>query len=87
MNDKCRHNHNTICMFCDPQRHHAKATVPEFIQPLTKREQFAMAAMQGMLACGASSYRDGTKGFVRSVTVKSTEYADALLKALEATNA
>ena len=50
---------------------------------LTKREHFAAMAMQGMLACGASSYRDGTKGFAHSVTVKSIEYADALLKALE----
>lgn len=66
----------------DPTKY-PRATVPEFINPLTKREQFAAMAMQGMLACGASSYRNGNKSFMDSVAIDSGKYADALIKALE----
>ena len=61
-----------------------KSAEPEPEKPLTKRETFAMAAMQGMLACGASKYQATGKGFMDSVISESTKYADELLKALEA---
>ena len=53
---------------------------PKQIIGLTKRERFAMAAMQGLQA--ASPINDSE--LIASLAV---EYADALLKALEATNA
>lgn len=62
---------------------------------LTKRELFAMAAMQGLLAnyeaqrniCNSDprykAQPDGQFNFAAVVAVNSTEFADALLEALE----
>jgi len=61
-----------------------RATVPEFIQPLTKREAFAMAAMQGM--CGNSNQQVCNTSF-EDMTRAAVAMADLLLKALEADNA
>ena len=46
---------------------------------LTKREMFAMAAMQGLLACekNLNVHRE-------EIGILATEYADALLEVLEA---
>ncbi len=52
-------------------------------RPLTRREQFAMAAMQGMIACGASKYRDSVHSIVSSVASGSVNYADELIKELD----
>lgn len=54
-------------------------------QGMTKREQFAMAAMQGMLA---NKYVQDFNGGESpnnpyALTIKAVAYADALLKALE----
>ena len=54
---------------------------------LTKREQFAMVAMQGYIA-GITGWSDGLDGGGCSLTPEecakeSINYADALLKALE----
>lgn len=55
--------------------HHYQDDVPG----LTKRERYAMAAMQGLLSGDTS---DGWT--VASATKKAVEYADALITALEA---
>ena len=49
----------------------------ERISGLTKREMFAMAAMQGILSCGNYTYVDSASDAVK--------YADALLAELERT--
>lgn len=53
---------------------------------LTKREQFAMAAMQGMLANKYVQDFNGGESPNQpyTLTLKAVRYADALLKALEA---
>lgn len=66
---------------------------------LTKREHFAVLAMQGMLAnitqgygkpnVNEASMEDSLKReeqFISDVAIKSVKYADALLKALESPN-
>lgn len=57
---------------------------PEF-SGLTKREQFAMAAMQGLLSGvhGDSSLYDAAPEWVRNISEASVEFADALLAELE----
>lgn len=52
---------------------------------LTKREQFAMAAMQGLLSGvhGDSSLYDAAPEWVRNISEASVEFADALLAELE----
>jgi hypothetical protein len=47
---------------------------------LSKRERFAMAAMQGLLASG---YFDDGRHRVADVTSEAIEHADALLASLE----
>ena len=51
---------------------------------LTKREQFAMAVMQGLIA---ADHSDGSKKMDESdVALMAVSYADALLNELEQTN-
>lgn len=52
---------------------------------LTKREQFAMAAMQGLLAGvhGDSDLYDTAPEWVRSIAEASVEFSDALLAELD----
>ena len=51
---------------------------------LTKREQFAMAAMQGLIA---ADHSDGSKKMDESdVALMAASYADALLNELEQNN-
>ena len=50
---------------------------PEQVIGLTKRETFAMAAMQGILSCGNYTYVDAASDAVK--------HADALLAELERT--
>ena len=52
---------------------------------LTKREQFAMAAMQGILsgAMGDSALHETPEEWVKDVVESSAEFADALLAELE----
>ena len=47
---------------------------------LTKREYFAIMALQGNLAACSASYPD-----IEAVTTKSVEYADALIEKLNKT--
>jgi hypothetical protein len=63
----------------DPTKY-PRATVPEFINPLTRREQFAAMAMQGMLA----SHKIHTDTPNRMIAEDSVRLADALIEALEA---
>lgn len=49
------------------------------INPLPRRDQFAMAAMTGLLA----SQRPGCTWGTAIATVKALEYADALIAALD----
>jgi hypothetical protein len=56
---------------------------PEVHTGLTKREYFAAMAMQGYLA----SYDPKTIAEVNAVAKYSTRYADALIKALNETDA
>lgn len=44
---------------------------------MTKREEFAMAAMQGLIA------KSPIRSFANEVAVQAVEYADALLDELE----
>lgn len=52
---------------------------------LTKREMFAMTAMQGLLSGvhGDSSLYDAAPEWVRNISEASAEFADALLAELE----
>ena len=54
---------------------------------LTKREQFAMAAMQGLLSGknGDADLYESAPDWVRNVSEASVEFADALLAELERT--
>lgn len=54
---------------------------------LTKREMFAMTAMQGLLSGvhGDSSLYDAAPEWVRNISEASIEFADALLAELERT--
>lgn len=54
---------------------------------LTKREMFAMAAMQGILSgvMGDSSLHETPEEWVKDVVESSAEFADALLAELERT--
>ena len=54
---------------------------------LTKREQFAMAAMQGLLSGqnGSANLYESAPDWVRNVSEASVEFADALLAELERT--
>lgn len=62
-------------------------------EPLTKREQFAAMAMQGLIADYgritdyAKSELIMKEGIEKSIAIQSVGYADALLKALEALEA
>jgi hypothetical protein len=55
---------------------------------LTKREQFAMAAMEGLLANSAVTFPFGYPELVNSIAVDAVSHADALIAALnrEVTN-
>jgi hypothetical protein len=55
------------------------------IQPLTKREQFAMAAMQGILSNYDMGSFSADERTIKDLSFDSVVMADALLKALEAT--
>ena len=61
---------------------------PEAHYGLTKREQFAMAAMQGMLANKYVQDFNGGESPDKpyTLTLKAVAYADDLLKALEQNN-
>lgn len=61
-----------------PQNNTALTSAPEY-GGLTKRERFAMAAMQGILAGDVEQQFDSTQVDV------AVEFADALLKELEET--
>lgn len=50
---------------------------------LTKREMFAMAAMQGLLACTADDLEDNIESTSDGIADYAVECADALLDALE----
>ena len=57
----------------------------ERISGFTKREQFAMAAMQGLLSGqnGDADLYESAPDWVRNVSEASIEFADALLAELE----
>jgi hypothetical protein len=54
---------------------------------LTKRERFAMEAMQGLLSgqCGDSGLYESAPDWVKNISEASVEFADALLAELERT--
>ena len=63
---------------------------PEVYGGLTKREMFAMNAMQGLLSCSDNellmnikSMKDWYNSHSKAISVLSVQYADALLKELD----
>lgn len=56
---------------------HGAGTGVEHIEGMTKREAFAMAAMQGFISQGHSG-----QGFAERIAIMSTNCADALLERL-----
>ena len=64
-----------------------KGYSPKDCGGLTKREQFAMAAMQGILAGvnGDSVLYESAPEWVKNIAEASVEFADALLAELERT--
>lgn len=58
-------------------------TGPEFYYGLTKRELFAMSAMQALISVPDKSFENRGKDGVPILMGFAVEYADALIKALE----
>ena len=55
----------------------------QFVTGLTKREEFAKAAMQGLLAESSHPQSSGAWNQVQPIVTKAVEFADALLAELK----
>ena len=84
-NDNAEQNGNSPAHPCQPRGAQGEFT-GEMEWGMTKREQFAMAAMQGLMSSAADKDGQWTWGAPNDLAEQAVICADALLAALEANN-